>query len=155
MSNNSENTQQRADMPGEGLDWQSELDSAMSDIDSRLRHPRRRASDTGPQPQFPELGQVELTSELLDEIAWRVSQQMRRTQAAAAAADFALPAPPPAIEPAQATAAPSPARPTMPAGVSMVIRYRWPLFRLPFTSRRKRRRRDDSMLQLRDYRATS
>ena len=60
------------------LDWQSELDATMEDIDSRLVHPRRRAADAGPQPTLPGLGEVKLTTELLDEIAWRVAEQMRR-----------------------------------------------------------------------------
>ena len=70
----------------ERLDWQGELDSAMSDIDSRLRHPRRRANDAVAQPTLPQLGQVDITSELLDEIAWRVSEQIRRSQPPAVAA---------------------------------------------------------------------
>src|SRR5689334_6562695 len=84
MSAPGEGTQARATMTAsDRLEWQSELDSAMADIDSKLQHPRRRATDAGPQPQLPELGQIDLTSELLDEIAWRVCQAMRRTQTAA------------------------------------------------------------------------
>ena len=60
------------------LDWQGELDSAMADIDSRLTHPRRRASDRDSQPIIPELGDVPVTAELLDEIAWRVAEQIRQ-----------------------------------------------------------------------------
>ncbi len=63
---------------GPRLEWQRELDATMEDIDSRLVHPRRRATDTGPQPTLPGLGEVNLTNELLDEIAWRVAEQMRR-----------------------------------------------------------------------------
>jgi len=43
-------TNRAATMSDDQLKWQDELDSAMADIDSRLRHPRRRASDTGRQP---------------------------------------------------------------------------------------------------------
>jgi hypothetical protein len=145
MSNTGENAQSRAIPSSEGLEWQSELDSAMSDIDSRLRHPRRRASDKGAQPQLPELGQIELTSELLDEISWRVSEQIRRTQA------FASAATPPVANIPPTAAAPEPAAPAMPDGVAIVIRFRWPLFRLPFGSGRSRRRKREAMIQLSDY----
>src|SRR5258705_7624221 len=67
--------------PSERLEWQSELDSAMADLDSKLSHPRRRASDAGPQPSLPELGQFDVTTELLDEISWRVAEQLRRQAA--------------------------------------------------------------------------
>ena len=57
------------------LEWQSELDVAIAEIDSRLSHPRRRATDI--QPALPNLGQPEITSEMIDEIAWRVSELLR------------------------------------------------------------------------------
>src|ERR671913_643718 len=60
------------------LDWQGELDSAMADIDARLTHPCRRASDSTRQAILPEIGQLPVTTELLDEIAWRVAEQIRR-----------------------------------------------------------------------------
>ena len=62
--------------PGEPLTWQRELDVAIADIDSRLSHPRRRATDV--QPTLPQLGQAEITSETIDEIAWRVSELLRK-----------------------------------------------------------------------------
>jgi hypothetical protein len=110
-----DNAQSRAVAPPHRLEWQSELDSALSDIDHRLTHPRRRASDTGPQPVLPELGQVDVTSELLDEIAWRAAEQLRR-QSAATPAPPAIQTPPPALRP----------------GKMVLIRYRvpalpWPL----------------------------
>ena len=107
MSTSGENEQPRATVtspaadeaagtPAHGLEWQSELDSAMSDLDTQLSHPRRRASDAGPQTLLPELKQVHITNELLDEIAWRVSQQLRLSQPATARLDVAVDA---AVEP--------------------------------------------------------
>ena len=61
------------------LEWQGELDTAMADIDTRLTHPRRRSSDGDRQPLLPELGEVRVTTEMLDEIAWRVAEQIRRS----------------------------------------------------------------------------
>lgn len=61
------------------LEWQGELDTVMADIDTRLTHPRRRASDGDRQPLLPELGGVAVTTEMLDEIAWRVAEQIRRS----------------------------------------------------------------------------
>lgn len=116
------------------LEWQDELDSAMADIDLRLRHPRRRASDAGKQPTLPELGQVDLTSELLDEISWRVAEQVRRSQANAAAAAA------PAETPFRPTAVPSPVQAEMPNGAALVIRLRSPLFTWPRWLRRRRKR---------------
>lgn len=131
--------------PENRLEWQSELDSAMSDLDSKLRHPRRRAGDVGvPQPTLPELGQFDVTNELLDEIAWRVAEQMRRTQAAGA------PAGPGAPSAQAAVAAPPP--PTMPHGAALIIRLRKPLFSWKFWRRRSRRR--EAMIPLSDYRVT-
>ena len=108
----------------------------MADIDVRLRHPRRRASDTGRQPTLPELGQVELTSELLDEIAWRVSEQIRRSPAAPATARAT------AETPLRPTAVPASARSVdMPSGAAIVIRLRSPLFSWrPFRWFRRRKR---------------
>ena len=109
MSSPGETEQARATSTDQ-LEWQSELDASMTALDSRLRHPRRRAGDTGAQPTLPQLDQLNLTSELLDEIAWRVAEQIRRTQP--------RPAPPPAPE-----------REHMPSGISITIRVRKPLFR--------------------------
>ena len=120
MSSPGENEQSRAALTSEEqLEWQSELDSALADLDSRLSHPRRRASDITSQPMPTQLGQVGLTSELLDEIAWRVSEQIRRTQNDVTASS-----------PTGAAAAPAAAAaaPEMPYGISIVIRLRKPLF---------------------------
>ena len=131
--------------PKPALEWQGELDSAMRDIDTRLKHPRRRASDSTDQPTLPQLGQVELTSELLDEIAWRVSEQMRRSM------PFE-PETPTSATPAQhAAATPSMERERMMPGIAVSIRIRRPLFRFRFWRRRVRR---ESLMQFSDYRIT-
>ncbi len=113
------------------LDWQSELDATMRDIDSRLVHPRRRAVDAGPQPTLPGLGEVNLTTELLDEIAWRVAEQMRR---------HTMAFPPPAAE-----ASPAPAPPVKAVGLRpgkrLMIRYRMPRLPWPFRLLQRRRRK--------------
>jgi hypothetical protein len=133
MSSPGENEQSRAPLTSEAqLEWQSELDSALAELDSRLSHPRRRASDTTPQAMPRQVGQVVLTTELLDELAWRVSEQIRRGQNAVAASS-----------PAAATLA-------MPYGISIVIRLRKPLFSWRFWRRRSRRRQ--SMVALSDMR---
>jgi hypothetical protein len=106
------------------LEWQGELDTAMTDIDTRLRHPRRRATD-GEQPTLPQLGQVELTSELLDEIAWRVAEQIRRSLPSAPDSS------PEAVEPEPERMAP---------GIALTIRIRRPLFRFRFWRRRVKRK---------------
>ena len=145
MSADGENVKSSAALAtADRLEWQSELDSAMSDIDSRLRHPRRRAADAAAQPTLPQLGQVDLTSELLDEIAWRVSEQIRRSQTPAAAAATAN-------HPAQGsteTRVPWKSPPEWPetfkpesepqTDAAMVIRVKWPLFRWPFGRSRRR-----------------
>ncbi len=133
------------------LEWQSELDSAMSDLDSRLSHPRRRASDVGPQPSLPQLGQVEITSELLDEIGWRVAQQLRRSHMAPPAP--AGEAAPPAVVAAPVVAAPVvvPAPPALPDGVAMVIRLRQPLFTFSWRFWRRHHKRR-SFISLSDTR---
>ena len=126
----------------ERLDWQSELDSAMSDIDSRLRHPRRRANDAAAQPTLPQLGQVDITSELLDEIAWRVSEQIRRSQTPAATASTPTAQAAPGAAENQALwksppqwpdgFEPEAVEPPPLSNAAMVIRLRWPVFRWPF-----------------------
>lgn len=129
--------------PAERLEWQGELDSAMTDIDSRLLHPRRRATDQAPPPSPPELGQVNLTAELLDEIAWRVAEQMRHAAAAS-------PAPSAPVTAAQAArparpAMPPPSQPPQPVlreGKMLAIRVRWPIplpWPLRLLQRKKRR----------------
>ncbi len=135
MSTPSETEQSRARSAAyDGrLEWQSELDASLAEIDSRLRHPRRRASDTGDQPMLPQLGQVGVTSELLDEIAWRVAEQIRKTQP-----QSAQPVPEPPPQPAQ-----------VPSGISVTIRVRKPLFRWFW-----RRRTRQSLISFADYRIT-
>lgn len=112
---------------GPRLEWQRELDATMAEIDSRLIHPRRRATDAGPQPALPGLGEIHLTSELLDEIAWRVTEQMRR---------HALAFPTPADE-----AAPAPVKDVLRPGKIVLIRYRMPRLPWPFRLLQRRRRR--------------
>ncbi len=113
------------------LEWQSELDATMADIDSRLVHPRRRAIDTGPQPTLPGLGEVKLTTELLDEIAWRVAEQMRRHT-------LAFPTPAAELKPAPAL----PVKDLGPLpGKMLIIRYRMPLLPWPFRLLQRRRRK--------------
>lgn len=129
------------------LDWQSELDRSLADIDTRLKHPRQRAADVGQQPILPQLGETTLTTDLLDEIAWRVAEQLRRTQPVAETA--ATPAP------TRAAAMPAPAPPhepePMPPGIAITIRLRKPLFRFRFWRRRRRR---ESLISFADYRIT-
>lgn len=94
----SDNAKLRATAPPH-LDWQGELDSALADLDQRLTHPRRRATDSQRQPVLPELGQAQITNEVLDEIAWRVAEQIRRqghTVAPHALAEALTEPPPPA-----------------------------------------------------------
>jgi hypothetical protein len=130
------------------LEWQSELDSALADLDSKLSHPRRRASDTGPQPTLPDLGRIDVTNELLDEIAWRVSQQMRRNQPATVPMESETPA---ALQPAETPAPIDPDRPRMPGGIALTIRVRRPLFRFRWRFWR-RSRRQKAMMLFSDYR---
>ena len=66
---------QFSETAGEPLEWQRELDVAIADIDSRLKHPRRKA--TAVQSTLPHAG-PEITSEAIDEIAWRVAELLRR-----------------------------------------------------------------------------
>jgi hypothetical protein len=112
------------------LEWQSELDATMEDIDARLVHPRRRAADAGPQPALPGLGEVKLTTELLDEIAWRVAEQMRRHATM-------FPTAPAEARPAAAPTSDSAIRP----GTMLLIRFRMPLLPWPFRLLQRRRRK--------------
>jgi hypothetical protein len=136
--------------PGEPLAWQSELDVAIADIDSRLSHPRRRATDA--QPALPQLGPTEITSETIDEIAWRVSALLRqdgstpyRGEAVAAAIAQTVAAP----QPKSAPAATHAEREPLPGGIAIAIRIRRPFFRWPFRRRRKR-----AMITFADHRIT-
>ena len=56
----------------------------MAEIDTRLTHPRRRATDNNRAPVLPDLAPADVTTEMLDEIAWRVAEQMRKDSEAAA-----------------------------------------------------------------------
>lgn len=158
MSTPGENAQSRvtldrpssAKAPEGTLEWQSELDSALADIDTRLQHPRRRASDTGEQPTVQQVGKVDLTSELLDEIAWRVSEQLRRTHTFPEPVAAPLTAPPRAAAPPKPEPQPEPQR--MPGGIAITIRIRTPLFRFRFWRRRRVRR--ESLISFADYRIT-
>ena len=134
------------------LDWQHELDSTMTDIDDRLTHPRRRSTDVGPRPN--------LTPEMMDEIAWRVADQLRkhglevpprRAQPAAAAPPAVESAPTPPPAPVDAAPAPRPPvrRPPLPpkkedeglrAGKMVMIRYRMPSLPWPFRLLLRRRK---------------
>jgi hypothetical protein len=150
----SEEVQSR-ETSGEPLPWQRELDVAIADLDSRLKHPRRRVTDA--QPTLPQLGQPEVTSEMIDEIAWRVAKLLQRdgsapapgTTVAAAIAKTVTADPDPAapIPPAPAAVAPEPKR--LAHGVALSIRIRRPLFRWPF-----RRRRRQAMITFSDSRIT-
>jgi hypothetical protein len=146
----SDNAKPRATAPPPRLDWQGELDSAMADIDDRLINPRRRAADGNRQPVLPELGSIPVTTELLDEIAWRVAEQIRRSDAALPA-----PAPAPAPDEAMTTAAapappriaPAPPRPVereeceLRPGKIVMIRYKLPLLPWPFRLLQRRSRK--------------
>jgi hypothetical protein len=128
------------------LEWQGELDTAMAAIDDRLTHPRRRATDSDPQPLPAELGDVPLTSELLDEIAWRVAQQMRRSGQPATAQNVnaAL---------TDTRSAPQPPDPGLRPGKMMWIRFRLPLLPWPFSLLQRRSRKKEHPLTTAKLRA--
>ena len=142
---------QSSEAAGEPLEWQRELDVAIADIDSRLKHPRRRATDV--QPGLPQL-----TSEAIDEIAWRVAELLRGNSAApvppnamAEAISKTVAAPPkraarPPLPPPQREPEPR----QLPHGIVLSIRIRRPLFRWPFRRRYKKQR----MITFSDYRIT-
>ena len=129
----SDNAKKREIVRTARLEWQSELDSALSAIDLRLIDPRRRGTDqpADQQPSLPTLGHGELPSEVLDEIAWRVAEEIRRNPPA----HVAVP-PKPASAPAL-DAEPSLLRP----GKILAIRYRLPLLPWPFRLLQRRRRK--------------
>ena len=140
---------------GEPLEWQSELDIAIAEIDSRLSHPRRRATDV--QPTLPNLGQPEVTSEMIDEIAWRVSELLRgdggppsKAAAVAAAISRSMTAQAPRL-PGKPAPLPEEEPQQLPHGVALTIRLRRPFFRLPWPFRRHRRQ---AMITFSDYRIT-
>lgn len=136
------------------LDWQNELDASMSDIDDRLTHPRRRATDVGPRPN--------LTPEMMDEIAWRVADQLRKhglevpARRGAVVEGLAAPAaePPAPIDSVEALgptpkAPPAPRAPQAPKappapsllpGKMVMLRYRMPSLPWPFRLLFRRRK---------------
>ena len=145
-------TAQPDETAGEPLEWQRELDVAIADIDSRLRHPRRRATDV------PSASQPGLTSEAIDEIAWRVAELLRQHGGAtanagevASAISKTIAAKPPAAERATARPVPPPmpGPRRLPHGIAMTIRIRKPFFRLPWPFRRRKRQ---AMIMFSDYR---
>lgn len=103
------------------LDWQPELDSALEAIDSCLPVKRRRSTDPPGTPPFPrrEISVLTFTPEILDALASRVADKLK------------------ALDPA---ARPAAEAPRMKSGAVISIRYRWPLFSLPFTRRSRRSR---------------
>ena len=126
----SDNAQRRAtDVPR--LEWQGELDSAMADIDSRLTHRRRRASDADPHPMLPERRPVQLTNELLDEIASRVAEQIRRK------GGISVPAP---VTQARKPA-PDVQKPQLEPGKMLMIRFKLPLLPWPLRLFQRRYRK--------------
>lgn len=145
---------QFSETAGEPLEWQRELDVAIADIDSRLKHPRRKATV---QPTLPQVGS-EITSEAIDEIAWRVAELLRRNGsrpvqpgAMAEAISKTVAAPP-------KRAARAPVPPPLPEpepwqfsnAIVLSIRIRRPLFRWPFGRRYRKQR----MITFSDYRIT-
>ena len=130
---------------GQPLEWQSELDVAIADIDSRLKHPRRRATDVQPPAAQPGI-----TTETIDEIAWRVAELLRRDGGAPANAGEVASAisktvgarptsAPVADRAARQPSSPPPEPRQLPHGVAVTIRVRKPFFRLPWPFRRRRR----------------
>ena len=137
------------------LSWQRELDGALADLDSRLSHPRRRATDI--QPTLPETGQPEITSEIIDEIAWRVAGLLRNqgvnvpsAPAVAAAITESVMVPWDLTDPIAPPPPAEPERDPLPSGMALSIRIRKPFFRWPF----RRRRRRMPMISMSDHRIT-
>lgn len=113
------------------LEWQGELDSAMAEIDDRLTHPRRRSSDLARPPAAAAVGHIELTSEMLDEIAWRVAGQIRKngesstTETVSRALSQVAEADGPGLRP----------------GKMLLIRYKLPVLPWPFRLLQRRYRK--------------
>jgi hypothetical protein len=116
------------------LEWQGELDAHLAELDARLTHPRRRSTDADRQPALPELGHIEMTSELLDEIAWRVAEQIRRNGVAEGAPPPVPVAPGPPLENEVEETDLQP-------GTVLLIRYRLPQLPWPFSVLQRRRRK--------------
>jgi len=138
---------------GEPLAWQSELDVAIDDIDSRLKHPRRRVTDEAAGPQNT---QPAITSETIDEIAWRVAELLKSHGASQApghaVAEAISKSVPPRQRASQPPASPPPEPKRLPHGIAMTIRIRRPFFRLPWPFRRRRKRQ--AMIMFSDYRVS-
>jgi len=117
------------------LEWQGELDAHLAELDSRLTHPRRRSTDADRQPVLPELAHIEMTAELLDEIAWRVAEQIRRNGRSEPA-----PAPDPAVAPGPPLESEMEETDLRP-GTLLLIRYRLPQLPWPFSLLQRRRRK--------------
>lgn len=130
----SDNAKRRENLGPHRLEWQGELDSHLADLDSRLKHPRRRAGDGDRQPALPELGHGEMTTELLDEIAWRVAEQIRRN-----------PEPVPSADAREASGGGPKSEDTIDSGLRpgklLMIRYQMPRLPWPFRLFQRRRRR--------------
>ena len=149
---------QSSEETSEPLEWHRELDVAIDDIDSRLKHARRRATDAKPA-----LPQTEITSETIDEIAWRVAELLKQNGStlpegpavgAAISETVATAAPARKATTAKPVAPPLPPLPEpkrLPHGIAMSIRIRKPFFRLPWPFRRRRRQ---AMIMFSDYRIT-
>ena len=141
------------------LEWQNELDVAIADIDSRLRHPRRRATDAQP-PARPR----GMTTEVIDEIAWRVAELLREdgrppikpTEMAAAitqvvtAGRTVVPPGAPSLQPAPLPP-PLPEPTPVPDGIAVTLRLRQPFLRLPWPFNRRKGQR---MILFSDYRVS-
>jgi hypothetical protein len=117
---------------GDPLAWQRELDESIANIDSRLKHPRRRV--TGEPPAPPRTEAQGVTPEMIEQIAQRVAELLKH--------DGTSPVPAP----------PLPEPRGLPHGVAVTLRIRWPFFRLPWPFRRRRRRQ--AMITFSDYRIT-
>jgi hypothetical protein len=137
-----DNAKPRATAPPE-LDWQDELDSAMTDIDTRLTHPRRRATDSGRQAVLPELGALQVTPEILDEIAWRVAEQIRSHGGTVApgALTQALTQSPAPNSPPRPPIRREPEEPRLAPGKMLLIRYVMPSLPWPFRLLQRRHRK--------------
>ena len=124
----------------EKLEWQAELDSALAQIDTRLRTPRRRATDD-PQAPIPEREQPEITGDMLDQIALKVAEHLRRSQVVSmpgAVAKEASPRLQRAPAPVRQPEPPPEPEPQLRPGKMLAIRVRWPLFRFRLFRRQRR-----------------
>ena len=125
----------------EPMEWESELDSALADIDSRLLRPRRASAVTSEPRHASAPRPVELSPEMLDELASRVAQRLRSARATEAMnAPIAITLP--ATHPWGDLREDAPSREEqVRADAVLVIRFRWPLFWSPLRLIRRYRRR--------------